>query len=131
MVEALWAVNAINYSTNLLAAKFKSGEVGDIETMQFTAMRKAFMWATTAQRDLINTQMWNDRVVPLSALMRYIGRNKAFTDDNRVKPSLAVKHCIASLIEQGVIAEISPQDRSKYDSRARLFVVSDASWLVA
>lgn len=129
-----YAIDIVNFDTKRLMAKFESGDVGDSESRQVNIVRKLLrLYVTSSPNDAeklsATPQMVHDKVVTKRFLQGRTSNLAPFKND-RLGATNALNRVLLSLIEAGVMAQVGGMDTRKYTTQnAKLYVVTDASWL--
>jgi hypothetical protein len=133
-----WATNIIVYDINKMLKKFESGDVGDKtgEIKQINKIKNAMCeYASTDYFKLSKTSkqsntagMHNDKVISLSYLSKRFLKDATFYND-RLNATQALKRTLGTMMENGDVRELNVGDKSKYNTSARLFIISNPGML--
>lgn len=137
----LWAQNLIMRDVDNIVERFDEGEVGRPDTHDKQEnrvidainhyMRSEFPRIAGYCRRVGNAeQMHQDGIIPLSYVKTKIGKAAAFVHD-RAGSSVAIERALKSLIDDGVLLEVSPMQMRQFYSQpnarhvTRAFYVND------
>jgi hypothetical protein len=129
---AMWATNLAAADAFNLISRFDSGMVGkdDLEAKQLSSVLTAITDYLTGRFDAVEgygvpLNIFEGRVVPLSFIHRKLAKTAAFRKD-RAGPTQSIHRAIKSLIDQGTIVELPPQQRrAEFGSNGRMFMLAD------
>lgn len=128
---AEWALRFVRRDIMTMTKRFTSGDVGQGDSKQHNDVKRAIKWYLTVNYEMvrpygIDELVFRDRVIPYVLLQRRTANLSSFRNDRRGAIG-ALKNILQSMIDGGVLNEVSPQQASeRYKLRAKLYVIGKA-----
>lgn len=107
---AHWAIDFVSVECERVAARFRTGDVGQGDSKQFNELRRLVesyfaMPLKRLESYGVSTSMFRARVIPYGFLVRRTSGLGAFKND-KLGATAALRRCIQSLIDSGMLVEV-------------------------
>lgn len=125
-----WARNIIDADCELLISKFENNEVGtdNEDSEQFKEFKKACFkyrdckYADIAKSYKISEKMHSNKVIPFSYIQQKLSSLACFKSDKQ-NASAAVKRCLQTMIDTGILQEISKIQAVQFQTSAKCYII--------
>lgn len=128
---ARWAIAFVRKDVNTILSRFIEGNIGTGENKQAFDMKHIIRSYATLSNHLItnyqiNPTMWQRGVIPLNYLSRRCSPLASFRKD-RAGTRRALKECIQSFIDQGLLVEIPvSQTAELFNTKSKCYAIGDS-----
>jgi hypothetical protein len=123
-----WAMNYVEADVRSMLGKFEGGEIGSPQSARHQRLLKVIDEYSNHNNPFHNVErygvkyaMWSAHVVPYQFLSRRLVNDAKFTSHPRGSTE-ALKETLKELLDQDVLRELSPVDKTNFGSNQRMFI---------
>ncbi len=108
--HAIWAVDLVRRDITTMHYRMSSGDIGNSDAARekkILSIMRSYLKHGPGDRNPVHLAMWNKGVIPRNFVQKSIGRVTCFNSNVRMGVVQSMNLTLASLIENGNIAEVS------------------------